>query len=103
MMMSDNIPSVMTFKGTVDGGKTHFDMEYIRKDSALRVIALAKEVLNEGVRAIGDHNAPSDCYATGPLTGNHIRDLVECPACSSLALSEIALSAIEAFEKEVTK
>lgn len=38
--------------------------------------------LHEGRRAIGDHNAPNDCYATGPLTGNPILDFVQCPACS---------------------
>lgn len=42
-------------------------------------------VLKEGRRAIGDHHAPDDCYATGPLTGSHYRDLVECPACSFIA------------------
>lgn len=41
--------------------------------------------LAEARRAIGDHSAPSDCYATGPLTGDAYRDLVECPACSFLA------------------
>lgn len=35
--------------------------------------------------AIGDHYAPSDCYATGPRTGDPIQDLVVCPACSYLA------------------
>jgi hypothetical protein len=39
-------------------------------------------VIEEGRRAIGDHYAPNDCYATGPLTGDPIRDLVECPACT---------------------
>lgn len=43
-------------------------------------------VLAEARRAIGDHFAPSDCYATGPLTGDPIRDLVQCPACSFLAM-----------------
>lgn len=32
-------------------------------------------------RANGPHFAPDDCYATGPLTGDPIRDLVECPGC----------------------
>ena len=40
------------------------------------------EVLKEGRRAIGDHYAPSDCYATGPITGDPFLDLVQCPACS---------------------
>jgi len=33
---------------------------------------------------IGDHCAPNDCYATGPLTGNPIADLVVCPSCAAL-------------------
>lgn len=32
-------------------------------------------------RALGSHAAPYDCYATGPLTGDSYRDLVECPGC----------------------
>jgi hypothetical protein len=47
-----------------------------------------REALHEGKRAIGDHSAPDDCYATGPLTGNNYRDLVECPACSFIAVYE---------------
>ena len=47
--------------------------------------------LKEGRRAIGDHNAPNDCYATGPLTGDPVRDLVECPACSFIALYDAAM------------
>jgi hypothetical protein len=39
------------------------------------------ERLHDGRRAIGEHTAPGDCYATGPLTGDLVRDLVECPAC----------------------
>jgi len=41
--------------------------------------------LKAGRRAIGDHWAPNDCYATGPATGDEYRDLVECPACSFIA------------------
>lgn len=47
-----------------------------------------REALNEGRRAIGDHYAPNDCYATGPLTGDPHRDLVECPACSFIKMYE---------------
>lgn len=47
-----------------------------------------REALHEGKRAIGDHSAPDDCYATGPLTGDYCRDLVECPACSFFAVYE---------------
>ena len=56
--------------------------EIARKDAALR----------EGRRAVGDHFAPNDCYATGPLTGDPFRDLVECPACSFILKYEIALA-----------
>ncbi|MDM5117230.1 hypothetical protein [Aeromonas hydrophila] len=42
--------------------------------------------LEEGRRAIGEHFAPNDCYATGPMTGDDFRDLVQCPACSFIAM-----------------
>lgn len=48
--------------------------------------------LKEARRAIGDHNAPSDCYATGPMTGDSIRDLVQCPACSAIAMYDEAIA-----------
>tara|TARA_R110002020_G_scaffold104642_2_gene244732 strand:+ start:174 stop:503 length:330 start_codon:yes stop_codon:yes gene_type:complete len=51
-----------------------------------------REALHEGRRAIGDHFAPNDCYATGPITGDPIRDLVQCPACSFIAMYDAALS-----------
>ena len=35
-------------------------------------------------RIIGEHNAPSDCYSTGPSTGNVIVDHVACPSCSAI-------------------
>ena len=54
--------------------------------------AALKKALEEGRRAIGDHSAPHDCYATGPLTGDDYRDLVECPACSFIAMYDAALS-----------
>lgn len=33
-------------------------------------------------RVIGDHNAPHDCFSTGPLTGTAADVL--CPACAAL-------------------
>ncbi len=50
-----------------------------------------RKVITEGRRAIGDHFAPHDCYATGPMTGDPIRDLVQCPACSFIAMHDTAL------------
>ena len=52
-------------------------------------------VLKEGRRAIGSHYAPADCYATGPLTGDSYRDLVECPACSFIGMYEAVMAKIE--------
>lgn len=51
------------------------------------------EALEEGLRAIGDHHAPGDCYATGPMTGDPFRDLVQCPACSFIAMCDDLLAA----------
>lgn len=39
------------------------------------------ELVEAAARANGDHHAPHDCYATGPLTGDDYLDLVECPGC----------------------
>lgn len=48
--------------------------------------------IHEGRRAIGEHSAPHDCYATGPVTGDTFRDLVQCPACSFIAAYDTALA-----------
>lgn len=48
--------------------------------------------LEEGRRAIGEHSAPYDCYATGPITGDAFRDLVQCPACSFIAMYDDAIA-----------
>ena len=69
------------------------------REANARLIAAAPELLNalhEGRRAIGDHHAPNDCYATGPMTGDEIRDLVQCPACSFIAMYDAAIAKAEA-------
>lgn len=53
------------------------------------------KALHEGRRAIGDHFAPNDCYATGPVTGDAFRDLVQCPACSFIAMYDAAIAKAE--------
>lgn len=63
------------------------------RDRALREKnAKLRNVLAEGRRAIGDHFAPNDCYATGPVTGDAYRDLIECPACSFIAMHDAILA-----------
>ena len=39
------------------------------------------------------HHAPHDCFATGPLTGDPVQDLIVCPGCKAEALARAALSA----------
>ena len=51
---------------------------------AAEEITRLRGLVDMATRAIGDHNAPNDCYATGPMTGDPIQDLVVCPACAYL-------------------
>jgi hypothetical protein len=63
-----------------------------------RLIAAAPEMLEAlkiGRRAIGEHHKPSDCYATGPLTGNHFADLLQCPACLFIHMYEATIAKAE--------
>ena len=87
--------------------KFHYGAEYLdtagwMSEANARLIAEAPalvDALREGVRAIGDHFAPNDCYVTGPVTGDLFRDLVQCPACSFLAMAEPILARIDGGEK----
>ncbi|MDF2434758.1 MAG: hypothetical protein JWP44_4389 [Mucilaginibacter sp.] len=47
-------------------------------------LRLAKEALT--------HDVPGSCWATGPLTGNYIEDLIVCPGCRALEAIDAALS-----------
>ena len=59
--------------------------EAIEEFKGLRArVAELETLLVIADRAIGDHNAPADCYATGPMTCDPIQDLVSCPACDYL-------------------
>lgn len=60
-----------------------------QRDELLAALKAAK-------RAIGDHYAPDDCYATGPLTGDSFLDLVQCPACAFLELHAAVTAKCEA-------
>ncbi len=81
-----------------------------QRDAAIaRIAALEAErdelradllaVCEKAKAAIGEHVPPSDCYATGPLTGDPISDLVRCPACVALAAIEAAETTKEARAK----
>ncbi|WP_175787532.1 hypothetical protein [Burkholderia anthina] len=41
------------------------------------------------------HHAPNDCYATGPLTGNPMHDLVRCPGCTAEKAMKDAVAQID--------
>ncbi|NTJ46860.1 hypothetical protein G6K93_07510 [Agrobacterium rhizogenes] len=76
----------------------HIEPGNVVDEANARLIAASPETLEalkEGRRAIGNHFAPDDCYATGPLTGDAIRDLVQCPACTFIGMYEAVLAKIE--------
>jgi hypothetical protein len=52
-----------------------------RIERAEQAIAAFAELIEAAKMANGDHSAPHDCYATGPLTGDPVMDLVVCPGC----------------------
>lgn len=56
--------------------------EHEARLAAERRVAELEKLMAAARRAIGDHHAPNDCYATGPLTGDEFLDLVQCPACA---------------------
>lgn len=55
-------------------------------DKACKAEKLNDELIKQLDRVVGDHDAPRDCYATGPLTGDTIMDLVSCPSCEAIVL-----------------
>jgi hypothetical protein len=58
-------------------------------ESHLKALRYAKVAL--------EHSVPSECWATGPLTGNPIEDLLVCPGCKAIRLIDDALG----IEEEV--
>jgi hypothetical protein len=55
------------------------------------------EALKVGKEALA-HDAPGSCWATGPLTGNYIEDLIVCPGCRAIASIEAAIAKAEGRE-----
>ena len=43
-------------------------------------------------KAALDHSVPASCWATGPMTGDPIEDLVVCPGCRAIRAIDVALS-----------
>ena len=87
-MWADILPDV-----TVKVGQTLYAAPQPAEQKPAPDVSGLVEALEEGLRAIGDHHAPGDCYATGPMTGDPFRDLVQCPACSFIAMCDDLLAA----------
>jgi hypothetical protein len=79
-----------TFRDLINGCGIAHKALLKERDALAARLKVAEEALREGRRAIGDHFAPNDCYATGPATSDPYRDLVECPACSFIAMYDRA-------------
>jgi hypothetical protein len=57
-------------------------------------VRLLREALEIAKKAL-THDVPYSCWATGPLTGDPINDLVICPGCSAIKEIDSALEARE--------
>ena len=45
------------------------------------------------------HDVPGSCWATGPLTGGPIEDLIVCPGCRALHAIRAALARADRSEQ----
>lgn len=59
-----------------------------------QLIAAAPELLEALEVAIAqlNHDVPGSCYATGPLTGDPVQDLIVCPGCVTLKKVRAAIA-----------
>lgn len=86
-----------------EGGFVVMGLRRQREEADACLIAAAPEMfecLEEARRAIGDHNVPTDCYATGPVTGDRYRDLIECPACSFISMYDAVKKRIATGQRQ---
>ncbi len=74
----------LSARTAVENANALTDIQRERADAAERRVGELEKLMAAARRAIGDHHAPNDCYATGPLTGDAFLDLVQCPACAFL-------------------
>ena len=61
------------------------------------VIAKCKWGINQYLKD-HPHSPPDDCYATGPITGSPVFDLVRCPGCDADTNFKEALASIKEID-----
>ena len=64
---------------TIDSERAANEMLTAERDAAIANVSALTQHLTQ---VIGDHNAPSDCFSSGPMFGDP-RDAI-CPACAAL-------------------
>lgn len=66
------------------------------QDANAHLIAAAPELYEalESARIALTHDVPGSCWATGPLTGDPIEDLIVCPGCRAMHKIEAALKKV---------
>ena len=77
----------------------YFDIQAARDEwqAVRRKLADATDLLHEQAKALRqarealEHIAPDDCWSTGPLTGDAIKDHVICPGCVAIATIDAIL------------
>ena len=70
-----------TRRAMMAGAKAMDDKRHLPPDSQDKKIKRLTDALR---KVIGDHNAPSDCYSSGPFYGDARDDV--CPSCDALRL-----------------
>lgn len=61
---------------------------WVRREVIMRGAARALRLAREALL----HDVPGSCWATGPLTGDPVEDLVVCPGCRALDAIDTALT-----------
>ena len=81
------------YSGKGEDGKPHHVAALRRRKLLNRELTDKVDALVNALsvaRAALVHHVPEDCWATGPMTGDPIADLVTCPGCAAIACIDAA-------------